>query len=222
MSKSRGNVVNPDDIVARFGADTLRVYEMFVGPFEQAIPWDEKGVVGVFRFLERVWKLSEKVANGKNKISNGTERLLNKTIKKVGEDVEAMKFNTAVSQLMILTNAMADEKTIGREAWQNFLKALASFAPHLAEELWEKLGNKKSIHLAGWPKYDPALIVEEEIDLIIQVNGKVRDSIKVKADIGEEEAKKVAVESEKIKKWTESQKIKKIIFVKGRLVNIVV
>jgi len=222
MSKSRGNVVNPDDIVARFGADTLRVYEMFMGPFEQAIPWDEKGVVGVFRFLERVWKLSEKVANGKNKISGEAERILHKTIKKVGEDIEAMKFNTAVSQLMILTNAMADEKTISRAAWHDFLKILAPFAPHIAEELWEKLGNKKSVHLAEWPKYNPAMILEEEIDLIIQVNGKMRDSVKVKADIGEEEAKEVAVESEKIKKWIEGQKIKKIIFVKGRLVNIVV
>ncbi|MFH2136572.1 MAG: leucine--tRNA ligase [Patescibacteria group bacterium] len=222
MSKSRGNVVNPDDIVARFGADTLRVYEMFMGPFEQAIPWDEKGVVGVFRFLERVWKLSDKVVNGKNKISSEAERLLNKTIKKVGEDIEAMKFNTAVSQLMILTNAMADEKIISREAWQDFLKTLAPFAPHLAEELWEKTGNKKSIHLADWPKYDPKLIVEEEIDLIIQINGKVRDTIRVKSDISEEEARKVATESEKVKKWIEGQKIKKIIFVKGRLVNIVI
>jgi leucyl-tRNA synthetase len=220
MSKSRGNVVNPDDIVARFGADTLRVYEMFMGPFEQAIPWDEKGVVGVFRFLERVWKLQEKVGgkNGDKKI----EKVLHQTIKKVGEDIEAMKFNTAVSQLMILTNALADEKIISREAWQAFLKILAPLAPHLAEELWEELGNKKSVHLAEWPKYDPALIVEEEIDLIIQINGKVRDSIKVKAGISEEEAKKVAVESEKVKKWTDGQKIKKIIFVKGRLVNIVV
>ena len=222
MSKSRGNVVNPDDIVARFGADTLRVYEMFMGPFEQAIPWDEKGVVGVFRFLERVWKLGDKVANGKNKISDGAERMLHKTIKKVGEDIEAMKFNTAVSQLMILTNALADEKIISRETWQDFLKTLAPFAPHIAEELWEKLGNKKSIHLAEWSKYNPALIVEEEIDLIIQVNGKVRDSVKVKADISEEEAKKIATESEKVKKWIEGQKIIKIIFVKGRLVNIVV
>jgi leucyl-tRNA synthetase len=220
MSKSRGNVVNPDDIVARFGADTLRVYEMFMGPFEQAIPWDEKGVVGVFRFLERVWKLQEKV--GVKNENKKIEKVLHQTIKKVGEDIEVMKFNTAVSQLMILTNGLADEKIIGRAAWQAFLETLAPFAPHLAEELWEKLGNKKSVHLAEWPKYNPALIIEEEIDLIIQINGKVRDSIKVKAAISEEEAKKVAVESEKVKKWIDGQKIKKIIFVKGRLVNIVV
>ncbi|MFZ5364057.1 MAG: class I tRNA ligase family protein, partial [Patescibacteria group bacterium] len=220
MSKSRGNVVNPDDIVARFGADTLRTYEMFMGPFEQAIPWDEKGVVGVFRFLERVWKLEKKVGgkNGNKKI----EKILHQTIKKVSEDIEQMKFNTAVSALMILTNEMNDEEKIGRDEFNNFLKILAPFAPHLAEELWEKLGNKKSIHLAEWPKYDPTKILEEEIDLIVQVNGKLRDTIQVKADINEEEAKKVATESEKVKKWIEDKKIKKIIFVKGKLVNIVV
>ncbi len=220
MSKSRGNVVNPDDIVARFGADTLRVYEMFMGPFDQAIPWDEKGVVGVFRFLERVWKLEEKVGgkNGNKKI----EKILHQTIKKVSEDIEQMKFNTAVSALMILTNELSDEEKIGRDEFDTFLKILAPFAPHLAEELWEKLGNKKSIHLAEWPKYDPTKILEEEIDLIVQVNGKLRDTIQVKADINEEEAKKVVAESKKVKKWIEDKKIKKIIFVKGKLVNIVV
>ncbi|MFA5413656.1 MAG: leucine--tRNA ligase [Patescibacteria group bacterium] len=220
MSKSRGNVVNPDDIVARFGADTLRVYEMFMGPFEQAIPWDEKGVVGVFRFLERVWKLQEKVSgkDGDKKIG----KVLHQTIKKIGEDIETMKFNTAVSALMILTNEMAAQENLSITSYQLLITLLAPFAPHLAEELWEKLGNKKSIHLAEWPKHDPALIVEEEIDLIIQINGKMRDSIRVKADISEEEAKKIATESEKVKKWIDGQKIKKLIFVKGRLVNIVV
>jgi len=221
MSKSRGNVVNPDDIVARFGADTLRVYEMFMGPFEQAIPWDEKGVVGVFRFLERVWRLSEKVRKSESREAT-LERLVHQTIKKVGEDIEQMKFNTAVSALMILTNEMAAEEKLSITNYQLLIILLAPFAPHLSEELWEKSGNKKSIHLAEWPKYDSALIIEEEIDLIIQVNGKVRDSVKVKTDISEEEAKKVATESEKVKKWIEGQKIKKIIFVKGRLVNIVV
>jgi leucyl-tRNA synthetase len=220
MSKSRGNVVNPDDVVARFGADTLRIYEMFMGPFEQAIPWDEKGVVGVFRFLERVWRLEDKV--GGEKTSREIEKILHQTIKKVGEDIEAMKFNTAVSQMMILTNAMSGEEKISPDVWKLFLKILAPFAPHLAEELWEKIRNKKSIHLEKWPEYDPRLVAEEEIDLIIQINGKLRDSIRVKADINEEEAKKVATGSEKIKKWIEGKEIKKIIFVKGKLVNIVV
>jgi predicted alpha/beta hydrolase family esterase len=220
MSKSRGNVINPDDVVERFGADTLRVYEMFMGPFEQAIPWDEKGVVGVYRFLERVWKLQEKL---KVTVKNlKLERLLHQTIKKVSEDIEAMKFNTAVSALMILVNGMAAQENLPVTGYQLFITLLAPFAPHLAEELWEKLGNKKSVHLTEWPKYDPVLIIEEEIDLVVQVNGKVRDTIRVKADISEEEAKKVATESEKIKKWIEGQKVKKIIFAKGRLINIVV
>jgi leucyl-tRNA synthetase len=269
MSKSRGNVVNPDDIVARFGADTLRVYEMFMGPFEQAIPWDEKGVVGVFRFLERVWGLKEKIVKSSKDLDDWqnegairyssdiedmerrqnirkiqeikeVEKRLHQTIKKVSKDIEEMKFNTAIAQMMIFVNGgfpPSDElkakypklelgdneiKQILKPHFETFLRLLAPFAPHLAEELWEKLGNKKSIHLAEWPKYDAALIIEEEIDLIVQINGKMRDSIKVKADISEEEAKKVAAESEKVKKWIDGQKIKKIIFVKGRLVNIVV
>ena len=278
MSKSRGNVVNPDDIVARFGADTLRAYEMFMGPFEQAIPWDEKGVVGVFRFLERVWGLQKKIIETNEKgtpedldeLQNEVairyssdiedmerrqnirkiqeikevEKRLHQTIKKVSEDIEEMKFNTAIAQMMIFVNGgfpPSDElkikypklelgdndiKQILKPHFETFLRLLAPFAPHLAEEIWRDskngLGYKKSIHLEKWPKYDPALIVEEEIDLIIQINGKVRDSIKVKADISEGEAKKIATESEKVKKWIDGQKIKKLIFVKGRLVNIVV
>ncbi len=227
MSKSRGNVVNPDDVVARFGADTMRVYEMFMGPFEQAIPWDEKGVVGVYRFLERVWRLQEKlkIQNAKLKVTiknEKLERLVHQTIKKVGEDIEQMKFNTAVSALMILTNAMAEQKELSIAHYQLLITLLAPFAPHIAEELWEKFGNKKSVHLEKWPEYDPGLVAEEEIDLVIQVNGKVRDTIRVRADIGEDEAKKVAAESEKVKKWIEGKEIRKVIFVKGRLVNIVV
>jgi leucyl-tRNA synthetase len=153
--------------------------------------------------------------------SSKLERLIHQTIKKVGEDIETMKFNTAVSALMILTNEMAARKELPITNYQLLITLLAPFAPHLAEELWEKLGNKKSVHLEKWPEYDPALIVEEEIDLVVQVNGKVRDMIRVKADIGEDEAKKVAMESEKVKKWIEGKKIRKIIFVKGKLVNIV-
>ncbi len=220
MSKSRGNVVNPDDVVTRFGADTLRIYEMFMGPFDQAIPWDEKGVVGVYRFLERVWRLQEKVS-GKN-ANREIEKILHQTVKKVGEDIEAMKFNTAVSQMMILMNAMSGEEKISPDVWKLFLRILAPFAPHLVEELWEKAGGKKSIHLEKWPEHDSKLVVEEEIDLVIQINGKVRDTVKARADIGEDDAKKFAIGSEKVKKWIEGKEIKKIIFVKGKLVNIVV
>jgi len=240
MSKSRGNVVNPDDVVARFGADTLRIYEMFMGPFEQAIPWDEKGVVGVFRFLERVWniKLTDKEEPERNKdfqipgaiqkvvpwTPKDWEIFVNKTIKKISGDIDAMKFNTAVSALMIFVNEFYPKYEMPKKYFEIFLKLLAPFAPHLAEELWwGKLDKKESIHGtgSGWPEIKGET-VEEELDLIVQINGKMRASVRVKADISGEEAKKVATESEKIKKWIEGQKIKKIIFVKGRLVNIVV
>ncbi len=217
MSKSRGNVINPDDVIKTYGADTMRLYEMFMGPFEDVKPWSTKGIVGVRRFLERVWGLEKLKTTIKN---SKLDRLLHKTIKKVTEDIENFKFNTAISALMILANEMSVQAfTIGQ--FETFLKLLSPFAPHIAEELWEKLGRKGSIILEKWPVYDPLLIAEEEIDLVVQVNGKLRDTIRVKADISEEEAKKVAMESKKVKKWIEGKEIKKVIFVKGRLINIV-
>ena len=416
MSKSRGNVVNPDDVIKKYGADTLRLYEMFMGPYGDAIPWSTSSLIGMNRFLERVWNLQSKVEtrfiaseketilvatnnqgklkelkdhlknfdilslkdidkkieepeeNGKtfaenslikakyyakktgyltiaddsglcvnaldgrpgvysNRYAQGNyekankklskelenkkdrsayyqcvitlynpkndnheqfdgkcegeiikeprgnksfgyapiflskelqktfgecseeeryrynhrkraadklvkflnkkenleiEQLLHQTIKKVTEDIENLKFNTAISQMMILANEMEKEKTISNIQYSIFLTLLSPFAPHIAEELWEMLGEKKSIHLQEWPKYDPEFIKEKEITLVIQINGKVRDQIKTPTDISEEDAKKLALESEKIKKWIEEKEIKKIIFVKGKLVNIVV
>ncbi|OGF20659.1 hypothetical protein A2316_03900 [Candidatus Falkowbacteria bacterium RIFOXYB2_FULL_38_15] len=222
MSKSRGNVINPDEMVKLYGADTLRVYEMFMGPFDQAIPWDTKGLVGCRRFLERVWKV--KMKNEKLKVAVKNEKLLkelHRTIKKVGEDIEEMKFNTAIAQMMIFINAVGEEE-IDVENWKLFLQILAPFAPHLAEELWANLGNKTSIHLEKWPEHDKSLIVDEEIELIVQINGKLRDKIKIKADLGEEEAKKIVLESEKVKNWIDGKKIKQVVFVKGKLMNIVI
>jgi leucyl-tRNA synthetase len=225
MSKSRGNVINPDDVINQYGADTMRLYEMFMGPFEDVKPWSTKGIIGVRRFLERVWGLEKlKVKSKKLKVTvqdSKLERLLHKTIKKVTEDIESFKFNTAISAMMILANEMAVQ-TFNVLQFEIFLKLLSPFAPHIAEELWEKLGHKKSIVIESWPKYDPALIVEEEIDLVVQINGKVRDTLRVKADINEEEAKKAALKSEKIKKWVEGKEIRKVIFVKGKLINIVI
>jgi leucyl-tRNA synthetase len=204
----------------------MRLYEMFMGPFEDVKPWSTKGIIGTRRFLERVWKLQEKlkVQSEKLKVTvqgSNLERLLHQTIKKVSEDIENFKFNTAISALMILMNEMtAQEFAIAH--FETFLKLLLPFAPHIAEELWENLGHKESIAEEPWPKYDPSLIVEEEIDLVVQVNGKVRDTIRVKADISEDEAKKVVLESGKVKKWIEGKEIKKIIFVKGKLINVVV
>lgn len=221
MSKRWGNVVNPDDIISQFGADAMRVYEMFMGPFTQSIAWSTKGVVGTKRFLEKVWKIQEKISR-QEIVNNKLNNLIHKTIKKVGEDIENFRFNTAVSALMILANEMDKQENIQITNFQILIILLSPFAPHLAEELWEKLGHKESIFKEEWPEYDSKMIKDEEVELVIQVNGKVRDKITVSADISEEKAKKIAVESEKIKKYIEKKEIKKIIFIKGKLISIVI
>jgi leucyl-tRNA synthetase len=224
MSKRYGNIINPDDICKKFGADSLRVYEMFMGPFDQEIAWQEKGVVGAKRFLERVWNLRLKIANCKLQIEKRKKvlKVLHQTIKKVTEDIENFKFNTAISQLMICANELEKEEKIEKEIFENFLKLLAPFAPHIAEEIWQILGHKRSIFLTPWPKWDKKLAKEEIITLIIQVNGKVRDKIEVEADISEERAKELAISSQKIKKWIEGKEIKRVVFVPRKLINIVV
>ena len=222
MSKSFGNVINPDDIVKEYGADTLRVYEMFMGPFDQQIAWNTQGVKGVFRFLNRAWQLVLDCAENKN---SGQKALaaIHKLNKKTTEDIEKMKFNTAVAAFMEFINfALEDKKEIGKDVIERFLILLSPFAPHITEELWQQLGRKDSIHNQPWPKYDQKLIKEEIITLIIQVNGKIRDKIEVNVNISEKEAKEVALSREKIKKWTEKKEIKKVIFVAGKLINIVI
>jgi leucyl-tRNA synthetase len=224
MSKSFGNVINPDDIVKKFGADSLRLYEMFMGPFEQTISWNEKGLVGIERFLQKVAKLFEKTMNKEQKTEKNTryEILLHQTIKKVTEDIDNFKFNTAIAQLMILLNEMEKEKPLSTVHCLLFIKLLSPFAPHLSEEIWHQLKNKKSIFKEEWPKYNPKLIKEEKINLIIQINGKVRDQIEVDAEISEQKAKEIALSREKVVKWIKGKGIKKVIFVKERLINIVV
>jgi leucyl-tRNA synthetase len=222
MSKSFGNVVNPDDIVQKYGADTLRVYEMFMGPFDQAIAWSTQGVKGVRRFLERVWKLILECKDQKESSKRAIKEI-HKLNKKIDEDLEATKFNTAVAAFMEFLNfAFENKREIGKDVLKRFLVLLAPFAPHITEELWHRLGQKDSIHLQPWPKWDPKLVKEEIITLVIQVNGKVRDKIEVKANISEEKAKELAISREKIKKWIEGKEIKKVIFVPGKLINIVV
>ncbi len=215
MSKSRGNVINPDDIVARFGADTMRVYEMFMGPFDQAIAWSEDGVVGPRRFLERVWNAQSKLTQEKSY----NESKIQKLIKKVSEDIESMKFNTAISSLMIFLN---EHDTIPKDAFEKFLKLLAPFAPHIAEELWDALGNKKPINLESWPTYDPLKVKEAEVKIVVQVNGKVRGEVMVGAGEGEEEVKNKALADESVRRHLGGNTPKKVIFVPGRLINIVV
>ena len=245
MSKSRGNVINPDDLVKEYGADAFRLYEMFMGPFDQPISWDTKGILGTRRFLEKVWKI---IQNAKYKNQNEISKFkdnkkikkkLHQTIKKVTEDIETQKFNTAIAALMEFANQMSNVKCqMSNEDLEDFLKILAPFAPHLSEELWQALKNQnaktknqnenskfknfKSIFQEPWPKYDPKLIEEETFTLIVQINGKVRDQIKAKKEISEKEAKELALKSPKIQKWLKRKEVQKTIFVKDKLINFVV
>jgi leucyl-tRNA synthetase len=220
MSKSRGNVVNPDDVVKKVGADALRLYMMFMGPYEDSKAWDSKSIVGLSRFLERVWKLQHLVSFD-NRANGNTSPILHKTIKKVTEDIENMRFNTAISQMMIFVNDIEKEDKISRNDLKSFLRILAPFAPHIAEELWEKMDGKKSIFLEKWPAYDPEMIKEEKIEMVIQINGKVRDRIFVETDISQEKAEILALKSEKIRDNLGGKNIRKVIFVKNKLLNIV-
>ena len=222
MSKSKGNIINPDEYIRKFGADTLRVYEMFLGPFDQAIAWEDKSVNGVYRFLNRVWNLQSKfkIQNSKFK-SKELDILLNKTIKKVGEDIEVMKFNTAVAQLMILVNEMEKQDQLHITHYTLLITLLSPFAPHICEELWQRLGHNKSLAFEKWPEYDPVLIQTDEFELVVQINGKVRDKIMMPADITENEASKTALASDKVQKWLNGQKPKKVIYIKGKLLSIV-
>ncbi|OHA73869.1 MAG: leucine--tRNA ligase, partial [Candidatus Wildermuthbacteria bacterium RIFCSPLOWO2_01_FULL_48_35] len=215
MSKSFGNVINPDEIVNKYGADTLRIYEMFMGPFDQAIVWNDESVGGVRRFLEKVWRLVDDCRENKKSGSEAV-KLLHKLNKKVGDGLAELRFNTVVAAFMEFVNfAQQNKKDIGKDSLERLLLLLAPFAPHITEELWLKLGHKTSIHQQKWPKYDPKLIAEEKITLIVQINGKMRDKIEVARDITEEEARQIVLAGEKVKKWLESKKIRKIIFVPG-------
>jgi len=221
MSKSFGNVVNPDKIISEFGADSLRLYEMFMGPFDQAINWNTQGVKGIYRFLDKVWRLSSRVK--REEAGNPeSERLVHKTIKKINEDLEEFKFNTIISALMILANHFEKQEKIPFGLYSLFLIILSPFAPHITEELWSFLGNKESIHKQSWPQYDKKLVKDEMITLVVQVNGKVRDKIEAEADISEDKAKELAISSQNVKKWVQNKEIKKIVFVQGRLINIVI
>lgn len=221
MSKSRGNVVNPDEMVDQFGADALRTYIMFMGPFDQAVEWDTNGLVGVRRFLEKVWGLHDNVSN-KSVEDKKLQTVLHQTIKKVTEDIEGMRFNTAISKMMELANEMSKLEQVSVVDYSLFVKILSPFAPHVCEELWNQLGHTKSLALEQWPQYDEKLIVESEITLAVQVNGKLRDTITVAADISEENAKKTVLASTAVQKWLEGKEPKKIIYVKGKLISIVV
>jgi len=220
MSKSRGNVVNPDEYVKKYGADALRMYLMFLGPFEQGGDFRSTGIAGITRFLNRVWNFISKLEEPQEP-NKEAEKILNKYIKEIGGDIENMKFNTGVSGLMKLLNELED-KWLTAKQYGTFLKLLAPFAPHIAEELWQEvLGNKKSIHLESWPEYDEALLAEEMVQLVIQVNGRVRDTIEVKKGLSEEDIKKIILDRDNVKKYITGT-IKKVIYIQDRIINLVV
>ncbi len=223
MSKSRGNVIDPDDLVEEYGADAVRMYLCFMGEYSQGGPWNSKGITGIKRFLDRIY---EKISNLKSQISKpqiknqNLDQLLHRTIKKVGEDIENFRFNTAISALMILWNKLKNQN-LAKDTAEMFLKLLSPLAPHFVEELWSKLGNKKSIHLESWPKYNPGLVEEEEYNLIIQINGRVRDRIRIPKALERPEIEKLVLARDIVKKYIEGKKIKTIIFVPNRVINIV-
>ena len=220
MSKSKGNVVNPDEYIASFGADTLRMYLMFLAPFEQGGDFRDSGVLGVERFLKRVWNLGA-VASGMAESGSKNAALLHKTIKKVAEDIENLHYNTAISALMILLHGF-EEQGATKEDFETFLKLLAPFAPHITEELWrESLRHEISVHCETWPEYDPKLLVQDMITIVLQVNGKMRGTIQMAASATEEDAKSAALTNEGVKRAIGNAQPKKIIYVDKKLVNIV-
>jgi len=218
MSKSRGNIVDPDSIIKKFGADALRLFILFAAPPETELEWDDRGLEGAFKFLNRVWRIQD---NLKDKADPDLIRVLHKSIKKTSEDFSGFKFNTAIASLMELTNAIY-QKGADIEVFKSLVIMISPIAPHLAEELWQILGNKESVFKANWPKFDLALIVEENITIVVQVNGKVRANLVVASTMGDEDLKKTALIDDNVKKWIQNSPVKKIIVVPRKLVSIVV
>lgn len=238
MSKSLGNVVNPDEVVELYGADSLRLYEMFMGPLEQVKPWSMKGVEGVYRFLGRVWRLvctSDQEGNwqlrdeldGRAEPDKATDKVVHATIKKVGEDIESLSFNTAISQMMVCSNELGKLETLPVASVVTLLQVLNPFAPHITEELYALLREtfddlpEEELSQQAWPEYDESCLVEDEIEIVVQVNGKVRDRITVANDASKEEVEELALESEKARSFIEGKTVRKVIVVPGKLVNIV-
>ena len=220
MSKSRGNVVNPDEIVDTYGADTMRLYEMFIGDFEKAAPWSPKSIKGCRRFLERVWSLADKVQDG-DEYSKEHEALMHRTIKKVGEDADNLKANTAIAALMTMLNEFYD-KGVNKAEYKTFLALLNPFAPHITEELWQQLGENSLLSVAPWPQYDESKTVESTVEMAVQVNGKLKGTIKLAADADKQAAIDAALAEEKVQHAIEGKQIVKQIVVPGKIVNIVV
>lgn len=224
MSKSRGNVINPDELVREYGADSVRLYEMFLGPLEMVKPWKTRGLQGVFRFLGRVWRLmvDESHVICSAAPSEQETRILNRTTKKVTEDIERLRFHTAISALMIFVNEVMKLKTRSKQILETFILLLSPFAPHLAEELWERCGHKTSLAYEPWPAYEERYLVETEVEIAVQVSGKIRIRLMVPKEISETELKQKVLADEHVRRWVNRKPIRKWIIVPGRLVNIIV
>ena len=221
MSKARGNVVNPDDVVKSHGADSLRLYEMFMGPLEAVKPWQTSGIEGVRRFLDRVWN----VCTGplvESEIDGDTRRLLHKTIKKVGEDIESLRFNTAISSMMILVKALGALEQIPREAARTMALLVSPFAPHVGEELWQRLGARDGIAYQPWPEFDAALVKDDVLELGVQVNGKMRGTVQLSITADEATAREAALGEAKVRAQVEGKTIKKMVYVPGKIINLIV
>ncbi|HYW97216.1 MAG TPA: class I tRNA ligase family protein, partial [Bacteroidales bacterium] len=226
MSKSMYNVVNPDSIIEKYGADTLRMYEMFLGPIEQSKPWDTNGIDGVSKFLRKFWKLFYDENNGfivtAEKATDEENKILHRTIKKVGEDIERFSFNTSVAEFMICVNGLTDLKCHKREVLEKLVITLAPFAPHIAEELWQALGNGTSVVDASFPRFDEKYLVENDYEYPVSFNGKMRFKLKLPLDMPHDEIKKRVVSHDTAQKWLEGKEPRKIIIVPGKIINVVV
>jgi leucyl-tRNA synthetase len=227
MSKSKGNVVNPDDIVESHGADTLRMYEMFMGPLDASIAWSTNGLDGSRRFLDRIWRLlvnDDGTITDKMTETDDTgklEKVYHQTVKKVTENYEELKFNTAISQLMVFINDAYKADSLPKVYIEGFVKLLAPVAPHIAEELWSKLGHSESITYGTWPAFDEAKLVDNEVEIVIQINGKVKAKLMVPTDTTREKLEEIAMGDDSIKEQIDGKTIRKVIAVPGKLVNIV-
>jgi leucyl-tRNA synthetase len=229
MSKSRGNVVNPDDIIADYGTDAMRLYEMFMGPLDKGAPWSTESIPGVYRFLQRAYRLVIDESDSGESVTamadgDGTPeqaRLTARTIAGVTADIESMSFNTAISKLMVFVRDVAKQAPLPRQAAEDFLRLLSPFAPHLADELWERLGYERGLARAAWPEADAALLIEDTVTLAVQVNGKRRAEIKVASDASEEEVRAAALAQPNVARHLGGREPKKVIVIPGRLINIV-
>ena len=222
MSKSRGNVVNPDDVIRDFGADTLRTYEMFMGPLAADKPWNTQSIQGPHRFLERSWRLMSKPIESGIPISAEVNRLRHKTIKLVADRIDSLEFNTAISQMMIFLNSLEKCEKMEAGVLKDYIRILHPFAPFITEEMWELTGGKPSVLNSGWPVYDPALLIDDEVPLVIQVNGKFRDTVRIPRGLSAEQLKEIALSNIKTKSFVEGKEIRKVITVPDKLINIVV